>query len=236
MRVCVLVDVHIVVCAIVNLVCVRFDDLAQPIFSKVLEIVCECLEKAKLKKHQIDTILMVGGSSRIPKVREMLCSFFGKDPVHSKLSPDLAIAAGAAVWASLRKADTVQKIGFVDRTVFAVGIECQHNVFDVVLPHNSPLPFSGSHRFITCHDYQTSIDFKVMEGDWRARSSLHCEVLGDFSVHNLPREPAGVVAFKVTIAVDMQGIILVTAQVLPGWLYGVGRVGCGRVRHLAIII
>ncbi|CAN1305647.1 Heat shock 70 kDa protein BIP2 [Linum perenne] len=187
----------------------RFEELNLELFKKTLDVVKTTLEDAKLSKSEIDEIVLVGGSTRIPRVREMLKEMFdGKEP-NKGVNPDEAVAYGAAVLGAQLSAEST---GFTlfDVTPLSLGVDVVGGLMSVVIPRNSTVPANMSRNCITAHDQQTVISFKVLQGE-RALTK-DCLELGSFSLTGIPPAPRGVASVDVTFNIDMNGILSVTAK------------------------
>ncbi|CAI0454329.1 unnamed protein product [Linum tenue] len=192
---------------------VRFEDLNSDMFEKTMEVVRSTLKDAKVEnKEQIDEIVLVGGSTRIPMVREMLKKEFdGKEPSEG-INPDEAVAYGAAVQGAMLSTDQ-DELGLVlyDVTPLSLGINSYGGVMSVVVPRNTVIPAKrSSGRRITVGDQQTSFNVEVYQGERPLVKD--CLWLGRFSLDGIAAAPRGVAAMKVTMEVDADGILSVTAK------------------------
>ncbi|CAN1305652.1 Luminal-binding protein [Linum perenne] len=190
----------------------RFEELNLELFKKTLDVVKTTLEDAKLSKSEIDEIVLVGGSTRIPRVREMLKEMFdGKEP-NKGVNPDEAVAYGAAVLGAQLCGKSANNGCFTlfDVTPLSLGVDVVGGLMSVVIPRNSTVPANMSRNCITAHDQQTVISFKVLQGE-RALTK-DCLELGSFSLTGIPPAPRGVASVDVTFNIDMNGILSVTAK------------------------
>ncbi|CAI0453785.1 unnamed protein product [Linum tenue] len=189
----------------------RFEDLNSDLFEKTMEVVRSTLKDAKVEnKEQIDEIVLVGGSTRIPMVREMLKKEFdGKEPSEG-INPDEAVAYGAAVQGAMLSTDQDELVLY-DVTPLSLGISSQGGVMSVVVPRNTVIPAKRSiGRHITVGDQQTSFNVEVYQGERPLVKD--CLWLGRFSLDGIAPAPRGVAAMKVTMEVDADGILSVTAK------------------------
>merc|ERR1719265_2622192 len=183
-----------------------FEELNQDLFKGTLEPVKAVLEDAKLEKDEIDEVVLVGGSSRIPKVQSLLKDFFnGKEP-NRGINPDEAVAYGAAVQGGVLAGDVSgEKVLLVDVIPLSLGIETVGGVFLKVIPRNSIIPASKKQSLTTTQDYQKEIMFQVYEGE-RAMTKDN-RLLGQFELKGIKVAPRGVPQVEVQMDVDENGIL-----------------------------
>ncbi|KAK2415000.1 heat shock cognate 70 kDa protein [Trifolium repens] len=189
----------------------KFEEINMDLFNDCMEIVGSCLTDSKIDKSCIDDVVLVGGSSRIPKVQQLLGDFFkGKDLCKS-INPDEAVAFGAAVQAALLSdgIKNAPNLVLIDVTPLSLGLKINHDCMKVVIPRNTSLPVKKTKQYITCKDNQSSVLIRVYEGE-RTRASDN-NMLGSFSLSGLFPAPCGHL-IGVCFAIDENGILTVSAK------------------------
>ncbi|XP_015697583.2 heat shock cognate 70 kDa protein-like [Oryza brachyantha] len=192
----------------------QFEELNKHLFVKCVDAVAKCLRDAGMDKDAVNDVLLVGGSSRIPRVQSMLHEFFQEKKLRQSVNPDEAVAYGAAIQAAALsgggEADT-KNVVLRDIKPLSLGIEVRDDfTMSVVIPRNTFIPTKNVQRYTTFHDNQTKVSIKVFEGE--GASTMDNTLLGNFVLAGIPRAPRGVPRIDVTFDIDTNGVLNVYAE------------------------
>lgn len=186
----------------------KFEDLCHDLLERCKKPVQQAIDDAKLSASQLDEVVLVGGSTRIPAVQKLVKDITGKDPNQS-VNPDEVVAVGAAIQASIL-AGEIKDIVLLDVTPLTLGIETLGGVLTPLVPRNTTIPVSKSQVFSTADDNQTAVDVHVLQGE--RPMSKDNKSLGMFRLDGIPPAPRGLPQIEVTFDIDANGIVNVSAK------------------------
>ena len=186
----------------------KFEDLNRDLFDSTLEPVHKALSDAKLSNSDIDEVILVGGSTRIPYIQELVKKELGREP-HKGVNPDEVVAMGAAIQGGVLTGE-MDDLVLLDVTPLSLGLETLGGVMTVLIPRNTTIPSSKSQVFSTAADNQPAVDIHVLQGERKMASDN--KTLGNFQLGNIPPAPRGVPQIEVKFDIDANGIVHVTAK------------------------
>ena len=186
----------------------QFEEMIDPLVERCRKPVVQALEDAKFKPSDIDEIVLVGGSTRVPQVREMVKELFGKEP-HQGVNPDEVVAIGAAIQGSVLAGDR-KDVLLLDVTPLTLGIETEGGVLTALVERNTTIPAEKKNVFSTAGDNQTAVTVRVFQGERKMASNNR--LLGEFNLEGIPVAPRGIPQIEVKFDIDANGILQVTAK------------------------
>jgi molecular chaperone DnaK len=186
----------------------KFEQLTEHLFKRCIGPCEQAMREAKISKADIDEVLLVGGSTRIPRVQQIAKDLFGKEP-NRGLNPDEVVALGAAVQAGIATGE-FKDILVLDATPLSLGIEVQHGEMNVLIPKNTTIPFQKAQTYSTASDNQTAVTVQVYQGE--RPIAAQNRLLGRFDLTGIPPAPRGMPQIEVTFDIDANGILKVQAK------------------------
>lgn len=192
----------------------KLEELNAALFEQCMTVVKRALKDAKMKVEDIDEVVLVGGSSRIPKLNEMLKVLFKKEKLCNSVHPDEAVAIGAAVQASIlttapeQQSEKTAAVVLMDVVPLSIGVEIDNGKFDVIIPRNTTIPYKATKSYSTVEDYQEDVDVYVYEGE--RPLTKHNHKLGEFTLEGITKAKQGEPTITVTFSIDANGLLTIT--------------------------
>ena len=186
----------------------KFEQLVDDLIQRTIPPMEQALKDASLKPNEIDEVILVGGSTRIPKIQEIVKKFFGKEP-NKGVNPDEVVAIGAAIQGAVLTGEQ-KDVLLLDVTPLSLGIETLGGVTTVLIPRNTTIPTKKSETFSTADDNQTTVEIHVLQGE--RELATYNKTIGKFQLTGIPPAPRGMPQVEVTFDIDANGILHVTAK------------------------
>ena len=195
----------------------NFEKMCDDLFKRLIKPLDLLLQEKNLNNTDIDEIILVGGSSKIPKIKQIIANKFKNVPINDSINPDEVVAYGAIIYAeSLRgfEGEFWKDFNYIDKTGHSIGIETKDGSIKVIVPKGTIYPVSSFDFFETVYDDQYTFDVRVFEGE--GKFNYENELIGEFTLSDIPQRPKGEVILKVTVSIDLNQTITVTGFVNEG--------------------
>lgn len=193
----------------------RFEEINMDLFKSCMDPISKVLRDSKIGKAEVHEVVMVGGSTRIPKIQEMVREFFNGKELNKSVNPDEVVAYGAAIQGAIlcgagQQSSRLKDVLLLDITPLSLGIEVEGSKMSVLIPRGTQIPTTKSGTYTTDTDYQSSVDIKIFEGE--RPLTCHNNQLGKFELGGIPPLPRGTPKVDVTFDIDANGILIVKAE------------------------
>ncbi len=199
----------------------KFEQLVDALVDRTKKPIQDCMRDAKVSSGDIHEVILVGGSTRIPRVQETVKEYFGQDP-HKGVNPDEVVASGAAIQGGILSGDVGKNVVLLDVTPLSLGIETLGGISTPLIERNTTIPTKKSETFSTAADNQPAVDIHVLQGE--RKMAKDNKTIGHFQLDGIPAAPRGVPQIEVTFDIDANGILSVKAKDL----------GTGKEQHITI--
>merc|ERR1712023_361967 len=190
----------------------KFEELNLDLFKKTMKPVKKALEDSKMAKSDIDEVVLVGGSTRIPKVQQLLSNFFNGKELNQDINPDEAVAYGATVQGGILSGEggeAVKDVLLLDVAPLSMGVETEDGLMSKIIDRNTVIPTKKTSEYTTVADNQQQVNFQIFEGERSVAKNNH--LLGSFTLENIPAQKKGVPKIDVSFDTDQNGILKVGA-------------------------